>query len=70
MTNAFTFNYNSQGAIQVIESQLLPVDETFPATSIETRREVNVLSGKKIDCIQQGTVLIVSPEMYQKLKQL
>jgi len=62
MNGAFTYR-----GMQVIENDFLPFDATAPACDIETREEVEVLTGEKIHAVQHAGVLLVSSEMFKKI---
>ena len=49
-------------------SVLLPYEESFPASNIESRQNVSIPSGKMIHCIKYHKRLLLSAEMYQKIK--
>jgi hypothetical protein len=61
--------------MQVIESIILPMPKTYPASDLDTRREVRIDSGETIHCIEVtlpggDKALLVSPEMYAQLLKL
>lgn len=51
-------------------SPLLPVDETTVACNIETREEVKIATGVKINCVRFGNKLIMTQELYEEIKKL
>ncbi len=46
----------------------LPVEETTKASNIETREEVSVLTGRRINALKIGQDLFVSREIWNVLK--
>ncbi len=49
-------------------SPLLPMDETVSACDIETRQEIKVLTGEKINCVRVGGTLLMTKELYDTIK--
>jgi len=49
-------------------SPALPVEETVNACDIEFKCEVKIPTGKIINCVKIGTTLIMSQELFDKIK--
>ena len=49
-------------------SAMLPYPETVKACDIETKEEVNILTGEEINCMQIGDKLIMTQEVYDSIK--
>ncbi len=54
--------------MKIIEDKFLPIQETVPASDIITKEEVNILTGKMIDCVRAGNTLVVSPKIYKAIE--
>lgn len=49
--------------MKIIVTQNLPIDETRKASCIETKEEVTILTGKKINAVKFNDILYVSPRL-------
>ncbi len=56
------------GSTPVMETAFLPIPETVPASDIETREEVKIMTGKKIHALKTDGVLYVSSELYSEFQ--
>lgn len=56
--------------MQLIVSAYLPTQETRKASCIETRKEVEILTGEKRNAIRAGEYLYVSQEVYDNFLKL
>ncbi len=56
--------------IPIRVNPILPIKETVPASNIETRKEVKLLTGNMIDAFKMDGVLYVSEEYYELIKSL
>jgi len=56
------------GSTLIRETAFLPIPETVPASDIETREEVKILTGNKIHALKADGVFYVSPEYYSQIQ--
>lgn len=54
--------------LNIIRHSSLPFDEVRTASNLETKKEVKLLTGKKIHCLKLDNTLYVSDELYQNFK--
>jgi hypothetical protein len=63
-------NIDLIGAKAVYQSPALPVEQTYPASNIETKEEVKIPSGEWIHVIELDGKLIVSSKIYEELQRI
>lgn len=56
--------------LSVVVSDLLPIDEVLMASNIETKEEIRITTGKKLNCIhiEAHNLIAMSQKIYDKLE--